>query len=241
MNFNKIIDWFVLIVFFLLITGLTNAPRLLIDNIQSSRIDPSHHYPQIVQGINSFQGEIGEEQFHLIKKYSDGFGVDIKLIMAIIKQESRFNKNAISERGAVGLMQLMPPTLNEISVYLKRHNVDSLEENIRNGIYYFSKLFNLFSDLDVHNRVCFALAAYNAGPSRVYDAQDLAAYMGENPTDWPTIQGALPLLSKRFYSLHQSVWTNGKPPSGYFGSWKQTILYIENVLKSYHKYLKEIG
>lgn len=201
-NLQNIVTWFVLTVFFLLLTGSINTPKLSIDNILSSNINPAHHAPEIVQEINSVIEKIGYEQFQLIKKYSDGFGVDFKLIMAIIKHESQFDQNAISARGAIGLMQLMPLTSNEITILLNRRIADSLEENIRNGIYYFSKLLDLFSDLDTHDIICLALAAYNAGPSRVYDAEELAAYMEENPKDWSAIQSALPLLSKRFYLLH---------------------------------------
>ncbi|MDI6767150.1 MAG: transglycosylase SLT domain-containing protein [Bacteroidota bacterium] len=238
---NNIVTWIVLLVFFLLLTGSINTSKLSIDGILYSDNNFAHHTPEVVQGINSDVEKIGYEQVQLIKKYSDGFGVDFKLIMAIIKHESQFDQNAISARGAIGLMQLMPLTSNEISILLNNHSTDSLEENIRNGVYYFSKLLDLFSDLDTHNRICLALAAYNAGPSRIYDAQDLAAYMGENPADWSVIQRALPLLSKRFYSLHRSVWSDGRPPNGYFGSWRQTIFYIEKVIKSYQEYQIEIG
>lgn len=158
--------------------------------------------------------------------------IDSKLILAIIKQESQFNENAVSERGAQGLMQLMPQTQFELS----GDSLDSFhpEKNIKMGISYFSKLYKLFENAPEEDRICLALAAYNAGPSRIYDAQDLAAYLGEDPLSWRSIQNALPLLSKRYYTLHQPVWDGGKPRNGYFGSWRQTILYVQNVLK-FHK------
>lgn len=158
--------------------------------------------------------------------------VDPKLILAIIKQESQFNETALSEKGAQGLMQLMPQTQFEIS----GDSLDSFhpEKNINMGISYFSRLYQLFEKAQEEDRICLALAAYNAGPSRIYDAQDLAAYLGEDPLSWRSIQNALPLLSKRYYTLHQSVWDGGKPRNGYFGSWRQTILYVQNVLK-FHK------
>ncbi|MDI6802912.1 MAG: transglycosylase SLT domain-containing protein [Bacteroidota bacterium] len=158
--------------------------------------------------------------------------LDSKLILAIIKQESQFNENAVSERGAQGLMQLMPKTQFELS----DDSLDSFhpEKNIKLGVSYFSKLYKLFENAPEEDRICLALAAYNAGPSRIYDAQDLAAYLGEDPLSWRSIQNALPLLSKRYYTLHQPVWDGGKPRNGYFGSWRQTILYVQNVLK-FHK------
>lgn len=158
--------------------------------------------------------------------------LDWKLIFAIIKQESQFNVHAVSPMGAQGLMQLHPSTQRDFGM-------DSLEafqpfRNIDVGITYFSKLYSLFDKAEEPDRTCLALAAYNAGPSRIYDAQELAAYLGENPLSWRAIQNALPLLSKRFYTLHKSVWEGGKPRYGYFGGWRQTISYVENVLE-YHK------
>ena len=78
-----------------------------------------------------------------------------------------------------------------------------------------------------------ALAAYNAGPSRVYDAQELAAYMGEDPSSWRAVAKALPLLSKRYYSLHALVWNDARPKYGYYGSSRQTITYVDRVMNSY--------
>lgn len=173
-----------------------------------------------------------QEYRKIVNEKAKATDIDSKLILAIIKQESQFNENAISERGAQGLMQLMPQTQFELS----GDSLDSFhpEKNISMGISYFSKLYRLFENAPEEDRICLALAAYNAGPSRIYDAQDLAAYLGEDPLSWRSIQNALPLLSKRYYTLHQSVWDGGKPRNGYFGSWRQTILYVQNVLE-FHK------
>jgi membrane-bound lytic murein transglycosylase MltF len=97
-------------------------------------------------------------------------------------------------------------------------------------------MMELFSSASPEDRVSLALAAYNAGPARVYDAQDIAAYMSENPQKWTSIQHVLPLLSKRYYSLHERVWQFGKPKNGFFGSGHQTIAYVENVTHTYKLY-----
>lgn len=155
--------------------------------------------------------------------------IDWRLIWAIIKQESKFDPYAVSSKGAQGLMQLHPLTQQDFGM-------DSLEvfqpmRNIDVGVSYFSKLYMLFDKASKTDRICLALAAYNAGPSRIYDAQELVAYLGDDPLSWRAIQNALPLLSKRYYTLHRSVWDGGKPRYGYFGGWRQTISYVENVLK----------
>lgn len=171
-----------------------------------------------------------------LEEYANVYGVDYRFILAMIKQESRFDENAVSYRGARGLMQIMPVTNDELIDELDLDVAQLPDQNVIAGIYYFSKLYELFSDAAEDDRLRLALAAYNAGPSRIYDAQDLAAYLGENPSRWSSIQHVLPLLSKRFYSLHESVWVGSKPPAGYFGSWRQTTAYVDAVMKTYLSY-----
>lgn len=180
--------------------------------------------------------QLGVDELKVVKYTSAESGLDYRLILAIMKQESQFEYDAVSSRGAEGLMQLMPVTNAEISEKLNLEGMHHPKENIQAGVYYFSQLFDLFRNCAPMDRLSLALAAYNAGPSRIYDAQVLAAYMGENPRSWQSIENILPLLSKRFYSLHQSVWADGKPRSGYFGSYRQTVLYVENTLSIYHGY-----
>lgn len=175
-------------------------------------------------------------EFNLVKRVAGTYGLDYRLILAIMKQESQFNYEALSERGAMGLMQLMPVTNAEVSDRLNLENNYLPKTNIRVGIYYFSSLMDLFNKYSPIDQLALALAAYNAGPMRIYDAQELAAYMGDNPGRWQSIQNILPLLSKRYYTLHQSVWSQGRPRSGYFGSWRQTVQYVDNVLSNYEYY-----
>lgn len=182
---------------------------------------------------NAFARELTPSDLSKIKHYSKMYGIDFRIILSIIKQESRFDSSAISARGATGLMQLMPLTHAEISEKLNPDSSEIISDNLQSGIYYFSKLYNLFSTVPQEDRLLFSLAAYNAGPSRIYDAQEIAAYMGENPNKWSVIENVLPLLSKRYYSLHQEIWDEPRPRNGYFGSWRQTIGYVQEVSKSY--------
>ncbi|MBU1297972.1 MAG: transglycosylase SLT domain-containing protein [Bacteroidetes bacterium] len=164
--------------------------------------------------------------------------IDWRLIMAIINQESQFDENAVSYRGAQGLMQLMPVTQMEFDDPDKiGANAFHPQTNIKMGINYFVKLYRLFELAPKQDRIKLTLAAYNAGPSRIYDAQDIAAYLGENPFSWRAIQNALPLLSKRYYTLHQSIWDGGKPRNGYFGSWRQTVSYVQKVTQNHEELL----
>ncbi|HEY6191287.1 MAG TPA: transglycosylase SLT domain-containing protein [Bacteroidota bacterium] len=177
-----------------------------------------------------------KSSFEAVKTYSAMYGVDFRLILAIINQESRFDGKALSGRGARGYMQIMPVTNSELREELDLPDPELPLQNIRAGVYYFSKLYALFPCAGENDRLSLALAAYNAGPARIYDAQELAAYVGEDGQRWSSVQSILPLLSKRYYSLHETVWEAGRPPSGYFGESRQTIGYVRAVLKSYAFY-----
>ncbi len=93
-----------------------------------------------------------------IREASEAFGVDSNLIKAVIKAESDFNHRAMSRKGAVGLMQLMPETAREMEV----KNPFNPAENILGGTRYLAVLLKRFD-----NDKPMALAAFNAGPERV--------------------------------------------------------------------------
>lgn len=96
----------------------------------------------------------------IIKKYAAQYGVDPSLVAAVILQESRFNSDAVSPKGATGLMQIMPATGAGIAKNLgvSKYSLKDPETSIWFGTYY------LRSKLDSYNgNVDAVLAAYNAG------------------------------------------------------------------------------
>lgn len=170
------------------------------------------------------------------------YGFDWRLIVAVMKQESRFDDEAQSERGALGLMQVMPVTQREIAGRLQIDDTTHPASNIRMGVYYLRELYAMFDGVNEADRLRLTLASYNAGLGRVYDAQEVAAYLGDNPAQWQSVKATLPLLSKRYASLHRSVWAREqRPHSGWFGSAGQTVAYVDAVMGYYDAYLRQLN
>lgn len=96
--------------------------------------------------------------YEVIDYFADLYRLDPALIKAVIKVESDFEAEAVSHKGAMGMMQLIPGTAADLDVVNPLDAVD----NIRGGTRYLRQMLDLFNgDLDL------ALAAYNAGPNAV--------------------------------------------------------------------------
>jgi soluble lytic murein transglycosylase-like protein len=99
------------------------------------------------------------ESYHqIISAKAKKYKVESSLVYAVIKVESNWNPEAISRKGAKGLMQLMPSTAKDMNV----KNIFDPEENIDGGIRYLRYLLDKFN-----GDVTLTLAAYNSGPTKV--------------------------------------------------------------------------
>lgn len=119
----------------------------------------------------------------IFRKYGSMYGFDYLLLMAQGFQESGLNQNMRSNRGALGVMQIIPKT----GASLKVGNIRNVDSNIHAGTKY---LFHLKEDyfkdanIDDLNRTYFSFAAYNAGPRAIINMRKKAKEEGLNPNVW---------------------------------------------------------
>lgn len=189
--------------------------------------------------LNSPVGYSIKKYKPIIKKYAKRYGFDWRLIAAQIVQESGFREKARSRVGARGLMQIMPLTAREISRELDiEYIMRSPRENITAGIYHLNKQMAYFRDARIDDRTQLALASYNAGAGRVFDAQEISAYFRQPTNQWPTVRPYLSLLKRSDWELHLQVWPDGKPRHGYFYGYNETINYVNHIWERYQLYKK---
>ncbi|MEY4635096.1 MAG: hypothetical protein RJA55_894 [Acidobacteriota bacterium] len=139
-----------------------------------------------------------------INEHSRRMGVPADLVRAVIQVESAFNPSAVSTKGAMGLMQLMPATAHELGVA----NPFEPDQNIRGGVTYLKRLLDRY-----HQNVELALAAYNAGMGNVEKYGDVPPFK-ETRNYVKKITGAAPAAPPNaIYKWMELV--NGKPVARY--------------------------
>jgi membrane-bound lytic murein transglycosylase MltF len=124
-----------------------------------------------------------DETAALFQKYSSQYNVDYLLMMAQGFQESTLNQEAKSSVGAVGIMQLMPATGEQMKV----GDIKQEEANIHAGVKYIRFMVDKYfanEPMDGTNKLLFAFAAYNAGPGRIHSLREEAAKKGLDPNVW---------------------------------------------------------
>lgn len=175
---------------------------------------------------------------NLVQKYSEKYGFDWRLISAQMFQESGFDPDAKSHRGARGLMQLMPRTARSLGI----EKIDEPAGSIRAGVEYMDWLRDRFDDeLPLAERLWFSLAAYNAGIGHVHDARRLARKLGKDPDKWfDNTEQAMLLLSKKKYARKARYgFVNGQEPVNYVREIKQRFeAYVELGSKTFSRFVE---
>lgn len=135
---------------------------------------------------------------HLLREASVAQDIDYELLQALIATESGFNTHAVSPKGAVGLMQLMPPTAQQYGVRPDKKTpiekkLTDPRTNIRAGSRYLRYLIDLFP-----GQLELAVAAYNAGEGAVQRA-------GNRIPNYPE--------TKNYVKTVMQLYSHLKPPS----------------------------
>ena len=104
-----------------------------------------------------------------IERFAAEVDLPAELIHAVVAAESAYQADAVSDKGAVGLMQLMPETAKELAV-----DPYDPADNLRGGVSYLKQLMEMYSGRE--DQVVRALAAYNAGPHRVEQYDGVPPY-----------------------------------------------------------------
>ena len=163
--------------------GLNEVSALV--QAQKGKIDSLRDQNQRLQTVMLLRDFLENERIRLpqdtvndiagsIHQASVRYGLPPEMILAVIRIESAFDINALSNKGAVGLMQLLPSTAQEIAHDLRmewsgKQLLRNPQTNIEMDAYYLTKMIAQFNDLSV------ALAAYNSGPGRIAELSEAKA------------------------------------------------------------------
>ena len=149
----------------------------------------------------------------LFKKYSERYEVDYLLMAAQGYQESTLDQNVKSPVGAIGVMQVMPPTGKELNV----GDITEVEANIHAGVKYMRFMIDRYyadEPMDNLNKALMTFASYNAGPGRVRQLRRETQARGLDPNVW--FGNVERLASERIG--------------------RETVTYVSNIFKYYVAY-----
>ena len=162
----------------------------------------------------------------IIKKTAQNIGWDWRLLASLIYQESRFMMDLESEKGAFGLMQLMPVVMEKYGIGYDATPEEQLEAGGQ-LLHYLDECFEN-KVTDSVERVKFVLAAYNAGLGHVYDAQRLALKYGKYPDVWDN--------NVDYFILNKSKYCNDTCCRAGYLRGTETYRFVEEVLDRYYQY-----
>mgnify|MGYP000249054545 CR=1 FL=1 len=163
----------------------------------------------------------------IVRSQVQPYHFDWRLIVSQMYQESRFDPLASNATGALGLMQMLPRTAEELGV----KDLKDPEQAIASGVQYLDWTRNRFSkDLPVQEQIFFSLASYNAGYGHVKDAQRLARQLGLRSDRWFNhVEKAMLLLQRRqYYNKARFGYVRGREP----------VNYVRDIHQRYLSYIR---
>lgn len=185
----------------------------LLGNIMANRYYKSTKWAR--NALNPKSIKRFNQTIDLFQKYADQYGFDYLMITALAYQESGLDQSKRSQRGAVGVMQILPKTAAGHPINIM--DIHKLDKNIHAGVKYLHFLYhNYYKDapMDHLNKVLFTFASYNAGPAGVAKLRRRAKRMGLNP----------------------DVWFNNVEVAAARVIGRETVQYVSNIFKYYVAY-----
>lgn len=182
------------------------------------------HYAQFEQLDRQLAQQFIEDVDNRISPYLNAFkdagkkyNIDWRLLAAMAYQESKWNPEARSHMGAYGIMQITPPTAQDIGLIDPGNPV----KNIMAAAKYLDQLRAMIPDnAQEPDRTYLAMAAYNIGIGHLTDAIKLTKLQGGDPNRWRDIRERLALLSNpNIYKTLRNGYARGE----------ETIQYVENI------------
>ena len=167
----------------------------------------------------------------VMKSVSRESGIDWRLLSAIARTESDFCAEAVSKRGAMGLMQIMPHIGAHFG--LSAEELSNPYNNVRAAAALLSEIYSMIkvpAGVPEKDVLSLVLACYNGGLGHVADARRLARAHGDNMNSWDDVSRYLTLKNSPEYYEHEVV------SYGRFTGSRQTIAYVRNVMKRYDRY-----
>lgn len=234
-----------------MVTAGSDLLRHKIDSVAQLVVDPGK--PQYTVAMKRY-GELTRARqrraakFHMkngqlspydriFRQKGEQYDIDWRLLAGIAYIESNFRHEIVSDKGPIGLMQLMPSTVR-LYGYAEEDALDP-EINVDIAAQLLSRLFvmirNRVPGVSDEDLIQFSLAAYNAGTGHVYDAIRLADTLGYNSNIWPNnVEHCLRLKSNpRYYKM--SVVKQGRFNGAF------TINYVHEVTDAYHTFCMHIA
>lgn len=191
---------------------------------RQARMRKAHHFKMSEGGVSVYD--------NIFKAVGKKYDLDWRLLAGIGYIESNFNHAVVSNRGPLGLMQLMPQTA-EIYGYTNEEVLDP-EINVDIAAQLLSRLRDIIQkkvpEINNDDLLCFMLASYNAGYGHVNDAINMAIELGYRPYVWEDhVEHCLRLkYEPKYYKME--VVKQGKFNGAF------TINYVNEVMAAYHTF-----